>query len=183
MKSLAKTFIIPARQNQFIRENIFNNDPVHRITIACNTNSAFTGVYVENPFRHQQFGLRQNRIFIGCQPIVDVHAGDNCSLQVRTKKTNQENFPNNIPSIPIDKFENHYVQLFDLTSMKDATESCQYPELAGEPLKLELNFSFLPEHVTELIVLVERMSLIANDSFVAVKKNIEGGYCFSPPNN
>ena len=48
--TLAKTFIIPARQNQFIQENIFNNAPVRRIAIAMNTNSAFTGSYTENPF-------------------------------------------------------------------------------------------------------------------------------------
>ena len=42
-ETLGKTFIIPARQNQFIQENIFNNAPVRRIAIARNTNSAFTG--------------------------------------------------------------------------------------------------------------------------------------------
>ena len=37
-QTLAKTFIIPARQNQFIQGNIFNNAPVRRIAIAMNTN-------------------------------------------------------------------------------------------------------------------------------------------------
>ena len=40
---LAKNFIILARQNQFIQENNFNNDPVRRIAIAVNTKSAFSG--------------------------------------------------------------------------------------------------------------------------------------------
>ena len=48
LETLAKTFIIPARQNQFIQENIFNNAPVRRIAIAMNENSAFTGSYTEN---------------------------------------------------------------------------------------------------------------------------------------
>ena len=43
METLAKTFIIAAKQNQFIQENNFNNAPVRRIAIAMNTNSAFTG--------------------------------------------------------------------------------------------------------------------------------------------
>ena len=43
LETLAKTFIILARQNQFIQENIFNNAPVRRIAIATNTNSALTG--------------------------------------------------------------------------------------------------------------------------------------------
>ena len=58
LETLAKTFIIPARQNQFIQENIFNNAPVRRIAIAMNTNSAFTGSYTERPFWYQQIELR-----------------------------------------------------------------------------------------------------------------------------
>ena len=49
LETLAKTLIIPARQNQFIQENIFNNAPVRRIAIATNTTSAFTGSYTEKP--------------------------------------------------------------------------------------------------------------------------------------
>ena len=49
LETLAMTFIIPARQNQFIQENIFNKAPVRRIAIAMNTNSPFTGSYTENP--------------------------------------------------------------------------------------------------------------------------------------
>ena len=65
LETPAKTFIIPARQNQFIQENIFNKARVRRIAIAMNTNSAFTGFYTENPFWYQQFDLRQNRILRG----------------------------------------------------------------------------------------------------------------------
>ena len=49
LETLAKIFIIPARQNQFIQENILNNAPIRRIAIAMNTKSAFTGPYCENP--------------------------------------------------------------------------------------------------------------------------------------
>ena len=34
------------------------------------------------------------------------------------------NFKDDIPSIAIDSFGNHYVLVFDLTSMQDATENC-----------------------------------------------------------
>ena len=44
LETLAKTFIIPARQNQFIQENLFNKSPVSRNAVATNTNSAFTGL-------------------------------------------------------------------------------------------------------------------------------------------
>ena len=53
------------------------------------------------------------------------------------------NFQDDIPSIAFDSFKDHYVLVFDLTSMQDVTENCHYPELVGEPLRLELNLLFL----------------------------------------
>ena len=49
METLAKTYIIPAGQNQFIQENIFNNAPIRRIAIALNLNSACTVSFANNP--------------------------------------------------------------------------------------------------------------------------------------
>ena len=170
LETLAKTFIIPARQNNFIQENIINNAPVRRIAIAMNANSAFIGFYTENPFWYQQFDRRQIRTLRGGQPIVDFDAAKNCRLYDTTMKT--MNFQDDIPLIPIDNFKDHYVLVFDMTSMQDATEKCHYPELVGEPLRLELNFIFPLEHVTELIVLGERMSSVAVDKFGVVGKTI-----------
>ena len=133
LENLVKTFIIPARQNYFIQENIFNNAPIRRIAIAVNTNSAFTGSFTENPFWYQQFDLRQIRIIRGGQPNVDFDTADNCRLYVTTMKA-MVLFQDDIPSIPIDDFKDHYVLVFDLTSMQDATENCHYHELVGEPL-------------------------------------------------
>ena len=93
-----------------------------------NTNSAFIGSYTVNPFWYQQFDLRrQIRILRGCQPIVDFDAADNCRFYVTTLKA--MNFQDDIPSITIDNFKDHYVLVLDLTSMQDATENCYYPEL------------------------------------------------------
>ena len=83
------------------------------------------------------------------------------------------NFQDDTLSTPIDYFKDHFVLVFDLTSIQDVTEKCHCPEPVGEPLRLELKFNFPPEHVTELIVLGERMSSVAVDKFVLVeKKNI-----------
>ena len=76
------------------------------------------------------------------------------------------------PSIPIDIFKDRNVQVFDFISMQYATEKCHYPEKVGEPLGLELNFTFPLQHVTELMVLGERMSSVATDKFGVVGKNI-----------
>ena len=82
------------------------------------------------------------------------------------------NFQDDIASIPIDICKDHYVLVFDLTSMQEATENCHCSELVGEPLRLELNFTFPLEHVTELIVLGELKSSVAVDKFGVVAKNI-----------
>ena len=49
LETLEKTFIILARQNQYIQENIFNNALVRRVAIAMSIYSAFTQSYTENP--------------------------------------------------------------------------------------------------------------------------------------
>ena len=53
LETLAKTFIVPVKQNQFLQEIFFKNAPVRRIAIAMNKNSAFTGSYTGNPFWYQ----------------------------------------------------------------------------------------------------------------------------------
>ena len=118
-----------------------------------NANSGFTGSCTENPIWHQQFDLRQFRILRRGQPIVEFDTADNCRLYVTTMKA--MSFQDDSPSMPIDDFQNHYVLVFDLTSMQDATENCHYLELVREPLGLELNFTHPLENVTELIVLGE----------------------------
>ena len=115
-ETLAKTFIIPFSQNQFIQENFSRNAPIRRIAIAMNTNSGFTGSFTENPFWYKQFDLRQITILRKGQPIVDYDTSDNCRLYVTTIKA--MNFQDDIPSIPIDHFQDHYVLVFDLTSMQ-----------------------------------------------------------------
>ena len=164
MEILAKSFIIPARQDQFIQENIFNNEPTRQIAIAMRSNCAFTGSFAENSFWYQQFNLRDIRILRGGQPIVHHNTTDNCRLYVTTMKA--INFQDDDPSIPVDNFKDHYVLVFDLTSMQDASEHCHYPELTGEPLRLELYFSLLLEKVTKVFVLGERMSSVAVDDLV-----------------
>ena len=125
LETLAKSSIIPARQNQFIQENYFNDAPVRLIAIAMNTNSAFTASFTKNPFWYQQFDLRQIRVLGRGQPILDFDAAKKCCLYVTATKA--MNFQDDIPSIPIDNFKDHYVLVIDLTSMQDATENFHYP--------------------------------------------------------
>ena len=81
------------------------------------------------------------------------------------------NFQDDISSIPF-FFKDRYVLVFGLISVQDATENCLYREPVGELLTLELNFTFLLEHLTELVLLEERMFSIAVEKFAVVAKNI-----------
>ena len=170
MEILATIYIIPAWQNQFISENIFNNAPIRRIAIAMMSNSAFIGSFAENLFWYQKFILRDIRTLRGGQPIVHHDTTDNWRLSVTTMKA--MNFHDNFSSLPLDNFKNHYVLMFDLTLMQDATEHCHYPELFREPLRLDLCLSSPLKNVTEVIVLVERMFSVAVDKFGVVGKDL-----------
>ena len=46
LETLAKTFILPATQNRFIQENIFNNAPARRIALEVIINFAITGLCI-----------------------------------------------------------------------------------------------------------------------------------------
>ena len=65
--------------------------------------------------------------------------------------------------------------MFCLTSLQDAADNYQEPQLVEEPLRLGLIFIFPLKHVTELIVLGERMSSSAVENFGVAGKNISYG--------
>ena len=65
METIARTFIILSRQNQFIQENVFNNAPIKKIAVAINTISAVARSFYKNPFNYEQFHLRELRIIRG----------------------------------------------------------------------------------------------------------------------
>ena len=85
-----------------------------------NTNSAITGPYTESPLWYQQIDLKQIKKLRRGQPIVDFDAADNGRLCVTTMEA--LNFQDAIRSIRIDNRKDHYVLVFDLTSMQDATK-------------------------------------------------------------
>ena len=74
------------------------------------------------------------------------------------------------PQFQIDNSKDHYVLVFDLFSLKNAAENFAHTKLVGDLLRLELNFTFLLEHVTELAISGERMSSVAVDKTGIVRK-------------
>ena len=78
------------------------------------------------------------------------------------------NFNEEIPALPNDFFTDHYVFVFDLTSLQDAGENVHYIELSGESLRLEMFLERPLTSVTELIVLGEGISTVKIDQFGTV---------------
>ena len=76
------------------------------------------------------------------------------------------------PALPLEDFQNHFILVFDMTSLHGAAEQLRYPELSGECLRLEMFFQFPLEQITEVIVLGERLSNIESDNFGTVAKNV-----------
>ena len=77
-------------------------------------------------------------------------------------------FNEDFPALPTEDSQNHYILVFDLTSLQDAAEQLHYPELNGESLRLEMFFQYLLEQVTGVIVLGERLSNIQIDKHTTV---------------
>ena len=168
IETIARTFILPSRQYQFIQENIFNNAPIRRVAVEMSRNSTVAGSFYDNPFSYQQFNLRELRIIRGGRAIVSLDTTSLCQPYVTTMKAMQ--FNEDFPALPMEDFQNHYFLVFDLTSLQDAAEQLHYPELSGESLRLEMFFQFPLEQLTEMIVLGERLSNFQIDKFGTVAK-------------
>ena len=82
------------------------------------------------------------------------------------------NFEQVISTKRNDNFKDPYALVFDSNSIQDSNEICHYPEVVGEPLRLELNNTSPLEHGAELIVWDERMSSVAVDTFGVVGKKM-----------
>ena len=166
---LAKTFVIPNGQNQYIHENIFNNAPIRRLAIAMNTNTAFTGSLKTNPFHYQKFNLRSIRIVRGSHVVVDMDTTDNVQSYITTMRALK--FDEDGPGIPLEEYPEHFVQVFDLTSTQEANVQIYYPDVIAASLRLELYFTSPLPSATEVAVFGERLSTIFIDKTGTVVKN------------
>ena len=153
-----KTFIIPATQNQFIRENIFNNEPIRRIAIAMNTNADFTGSLATNPFNYQKFGLREIKIFRNGQPLIVCNTQQNVRPYYHTLTS--LNFQQDGPGIPLRDYGHHFIMVFDLTATQQSDTEIYYPEVVGAGIRLELFFDKALANTLEIILLGEKLSTV-----------------------
>ena len=120
METIARIFIIPSRQNQFIQENVFNKTTIRRIAVAMNTNSAVVGFFHENPFNYQQFHLRDLRINRGGRAIFSLDTIYPCRPFVTKMKAMQ--FNEEFSALPMKVF----VKPLYSSSRLDFTTGCSW---------------------------------------------------------
>ena len=134
METIARTFMILSRRNQFIQEKVFNNAPIRKIALAMKTKSVVAGSFPENLFNCQQFHLRELGIIRGGRVFISLDTISPCRPYLTTVKAK---FNKDFSAQILEDFRNHYFLVFDLTSLQDAAEQLQYPELSGESLSLK----------------------------------------------
>ena len=165
---LAKTFVIPNGQNQYIYENIFNNAPIRRLAIAMNTNTAFTGSLKTNPFHYQKFNLRSIWIVRGSHVVVDMDTTDNVQSYITTMRALK--FDEDGPGIPLEEYPEHFVQVFDLNYTQEKNVHVYHPDVVAASLRLELYFTSPLPSATEVAVFGVRFSTIFIDKTGTVVK-------------
>ena len=98
-----------------------------------------TGYFKENPFHYQKIGLRQFRIVRRSRAVKSFDTTVDCREYVATMKAMNSKEENPAPRSP--QFQNHYILVFDLTSLQDAGENIHFPELSGESLERLIKMS------------------------------------------
>lgn len=154
----AKTFIMPANQNQIIKENIFSGKPIRTLAIAMNTNAQFTGTIDTNPFHFRKFNLQKVVISRDGETIVNLNTTNSGKLFYTTLKG--LHFVHDSPGIRLSHYLNHYLMCFDLTSTLEANQEIHFPELTGGMLRLELYFSQANTEAIEVLILGETLPTV-----------------------
>ena len=80
-------------------------------------------------------------------------------------------FDEDRPGIPLEDYDNHFVQVFDLTSTQEANVQIYYPDVVAANLRLELKFTTPITAATEVVIFGERISTIFIDKNGSVVKN------------
>ena len=161
--------MIPKDQSRFIREDIFNAEPIRRMVLAMCPNNQFTGRWTDTPLAFHKRNLKKVRVLRNGVPVVEYSTSSNTQLYFKTIQN--LHFDQDGPLIKLDNYENHYYLVFDLTSTLQCNQEIYYPEIVGAPIRVELEFSANTSTPLELFVLGERFTTVQIDHTGKVLKH------------
>ena len=172
IEKMNKSFIIPAGQNRFSKENLLNNEPVRRLCIAMNLNADFTGTATTNPIHYQKFGLKMLQLMRNGIPVGGTPLDTTYNVRAYFNSCWALGFSNGGHSVPLSDFDDHFVLVFDLTSTQEASQQLTvFPELTGAALNLSVEFGRALTDVVEIFVIAERFTTIFLEHSGRVSKN------------
>ena len=102
----SKTFVIPKDQSHFIREEVFNAEPIRRMVLAMCCNDQFTGRWPDTPLAFHKHNLKKVRVLRNGVQVVEYSTSSN--TQPYSKTIQNLHFDQDGPLIKLDNYENHY---------------------------------------------------------------------------
>ena len=169
---LPKTFIIPNGQNSWKHEDVFMREPIRRLAIAMNTNTAFGASNMSNPYHYQKFGMRAITLYRNGIPTAGTPLETIDDKRAYLSSLTALAFGRNSHGIPLNGFPHHYVIVFDLTSTLEASQELIHPELTNSSITLEMSFTDNLVNPIEVFLLGEKASTVFINSTRNVSKNV-----------
>ena len=168
---IPRPLIIPGGQNTWRHEDVFAKEPIRRIAIAMNTNRAFAGTNIANPYHYRKFDLRTITIYRNGIPIAGTPLSTQDNKRLYFKSLTALSFTDQSHGIELLNYDDHFVMVFDLTSTQEASHDFIHPELTKTSLAVELQFGTQLTNAVEILFLGERSSTIYIDANRKIRKN------------
>ena len=166
-----KTFLATTGQQSWKYEDIFTREPIRRVIVVLCVGTAFIGTNTANPFHYQKFGLREITIYRNGFATAGTAMTTNDNKRLYYNTMSALAYVGNGHGIPLSKFANHYIMVFDLTSTHEASHDFIHPELTDSSLSVELKFNAALAHNVEMFFPGEKASTIYIDSARNASKN------------
>ena len=168
---ITKTFLATTGQQSWTHEDIFTKEPI-RLIIALCAGDAFIGTNTVNPFNYRKFGLREITVFRNGFATAGTPMSTIDNKRLYYNSMSALAYVENGHGIPLSKFSNHFIMVFDLTSTQEATHDFIHPELTNSSISVELKFDTALTNNDEVFFLGEKSSTVYIDSARNVSKNI-----------
>ena len=171
LETITKTFLASAGLQSWKQEDVFGREPIRRLATCLNTNEAFLGSKLLNPFHYRKFNLEQICIYRNGLPVADSPISTHDSKRVYFNTMSDLAYIDNGHGISLEDYPNLFIMVFDLTSTQQASHHFFHPELTNCSVSIELKFSAALAHNVEIFIIGEKASTIYIDSARKVSKN------------
>ena len=171
-ETLTKTLLASAAVvHSWKQEDIFSWEPIRRLAICLNTNEAFLGDNIRNPFHFRKFDLEQICIYRNGLPIADSPISTTDDKRLYFNTISDLAYIDNGHGVSLTDYPNHFLMVFDLTSPQQASHDFIHPELTSCSISIELKFATALPNNIEIFIIGEKASTIFVDSTRRVSKN------------